>query len=157
MNLRVIHRSVTIFFLCFLNPLLGLSTAHAHDYTLGQLRIVHPWARATIPGATSGAAYLIIENKGKQADALIGASTPVATETELHNHVMEKDIVKMMGVARIAIPASGKAELKLGGYHVMLFGLKKELKSGETFPLELTFEKAGKIKVEVKVETSAAR
>lgn len=149
-------RLPNLFTIC-LTTLLLTSAAQAHEYTAGKLHIDHPWARATVPGAMSGAAYLTIENLGNQADALLSASTPVAAQTELHNHVMENDIVKMMGVAHIDIAAHGKTELKLGGYHVMLFGLKKELKAGDKFPLELIFKKAGKIRVEVKVESRAAQ
>ena len=38
----------------------------------------------------------------------------------------------------------------------MLIGLKKPLKAGETFPLTLTFEKAGNISVTVPVQAMDA-
>ena len=56
----------------------------------------------------------------------------------------------------LPIPADGTAVLKPGSYHVMLIGLKKPLKEGETFPLTLTFEKAGKITVDVPVKAMGA-
>ncbi len=125
----------------------------AHGYTQGDLHIAHPWVRASIPGASNGAAYLIrIQNQGKTADALVKVSTPIATRAELHNHIMEGDMMKMFEVKRIDIPAGGSVTLTPGGYHIMLFGLKHELKTGERYQLELTFTKAGKITVEVKVE-----
>ena len=51
------------------------------------------------------------------------------------------------------MPAHGKATLAPGGYHVMLMGLKAPLKEGQSFPLTLTFEHAGKVEVEVMVES----
>ncbi len=125
----------------------------AHGYTQGDLHIAHPWVRASIPGASNGAAYLIrIENQGKTTDALVKVSTPIAARAELHNHVMEGDMMKMFEVKRIDIPAGSSVTLSPGGYHIMLFGLKQELKAGERYPMTLTFAKAGSVEVEFKVE-----
>ena len=49
----------------------------AHDFKLGALRIDHPYATPTPPGATTGAAYVRgIRNTGEQPDRLVGARTP---------------------------------------------------------------------------------
>ncbi len=56
----------------------------------------------------------------------------------------------------LPIPAGGSVALKPGGYHVMLIGLKKPLKAGDTFPLMLTFEKAGNISITVSVQAMDA-
>ncbi len=47
-------------------------------------------------------------------------------------------------------------EMKPGGLHIMLMGLKAPLKKGGKLILELSFEKAGKITVEVPVAGVAA-
>jgi len=59
-------------------------------------------------------------------------------------------------VSAIDVKPRGQMMLKPGGLHVMLIGLKQPLKVGESFPLTLTFEKAGKLDVTVTVEKSAA-
>ena len=46
--------------------------------------------------------------------------------------------------------------LKPGGYHIMLMGLKQQLKDGETFPVTLTFEKAGAVTTTVHVAKAGA-
>ena len=46
--------------------------------------------------------------------------------------------------------------LKPGGYHIMLMGLKDQLKQGDTFKTALEFAKAGKVDVEFKIEGIAA-
>ena len=43
------------------------------------------------------------------------------------------------------------------GYHMMLVGLKKPLKEGDTFPMTLQFERAGKVDVKVYVQTPRAQ
>jgi copper(I)-binding protein len=56
----------------------------------------------------------------------------------------------------LPVPAGGSVVLKPGSYHVMLIGLKKPLTAGETFPLTLTFAKAGNISVTVAVQAIGA-
>ena len=55
------------------------------------------------------------------------------------------------------MPGGGVADLKPGGDHVMLIGLTGTPKQGGTFPLTLTFEKAGEIAVPVTVRPLTAR
>ena len=64
--------------------ILALAPASAHDYTAGSLHIDHPWSRATPPTANVGAGYMTIQNKGSEADRLVGASTPAAQTVEIH-------------------------------------------------------------------------
>lgn len=129
---------------------------HAADYTSGKLRISQPWARATAPGAASGGGFLAIDNKGP-TDRLVSASAAVADSVELHTMSMEGNIMRMAKLERgIEIPATGKIELKPGGLHIMFIGLKAPLKQGESFPLTLKFEKAGEIRVDVKIESLGA-
>lgn len=121
-----------------------------------QVKIEKPWARATAPGASVGGGYLTVMNQGAALDRLIGASSPVAGKTELHEMAMEKDIMRMREVKRIDVPAHGKAELKPGGYHLMFLQLKAPLKQGEKVPVTLKFEKAGEVKVDLAVESMGA-
>lgn len=133
---------------------LAISTStSAQDYKLGTLHIEHPYARGTVPAQPSGAVYFAIENKGTNGDKLIGVTSPVAKNVEIHTMSMDGDVMKMREVQGIEIKPSATISMKPGdGYHVMLIGLKQQLKSGDTFPLTLTFEKSGKLKVSVKVE-----
>jgi len=131
-----------------------VSPSFAHDYTLGSLKIGHPWARATVGG--TGGAFLSVDNTGAQPDRLLRVSTDVAGTAELHTHIKEGDIMRMRPVQAIDLPAGKKVMLEPGGYHIMLLGLKKPLKEGERFPLTLEFEKAGKITVEIAVDKPGA-
>ena len=141
----------------FASALLSLLcvTANAHEYTLGDLQIAHPWSRALPPNVPNAAAYFIVKNNGTSGDRLLSASTPVAAKAELHAHVHIGDVMRMQQIKSVGIPASGEARFEPNGNHVMLFGLKKPLAAGERFPLTLEFEKAGKVDVEVAVQTDA--
>jgi copper(I)-binding protein len=133
-----------------------IAPAAAADYTLKDLRILHPYARATPPGARSGGIYLVVENGGKQSDRLVGAASPAARIVEIHEMKMEGSLMRMRPVAGVDVPAGGKATLAPGGYHVMLSELQAPLVAGTTVPLTLRFEKAGAIDVTVDVEAAGA-
>ena len=136
--------------------LLG-NSAFAHDYSVGELHIDHPWSRALPPTAPNGAAYFVVHNKSTEGDRLLGASTPLAATAELHTHVHLGDVMKMQKVDSVGVPAEGEARFEPGSNHVMLFGLKQPLVAGERFPLTLEFEKAGKVVVEVDIEAEAPK
>jgi periplasmic copper chaperone A len=132
--------------------------ALAHDYKTGDLVITHPWTRATAPGARVAAGYMVIENRGAQADRLVSATFSGSATVELHEMAMEGNVMKMRELPRgIAIPAGGKVELKPGGLHLMFMALKGGLGESEMVKGVLVFERAGRIDVDFKVEAMGAR
>lgn len=115
----------------------------------GGITVTDAWARAAAAG--NSAAYMILRNAGPAPDRLIRAESEVAAAVELHQTTMEGGMMKMAPVDGIAVPAGGQAELKPGGLHVMLIGLKRELKAGDKLKLKLHFEKAGAQEIEAEV------
>ncbi len=116
-----------------------------------------PYARATPAGAQTGAVYMTIDNKTNAADHLTGASSDVAAKVQVHEMTMVNGIMQMREVAGgLNVPAGGSVTLKPGSFHVMLIGLKRPLTAGDTFPLTLTFEKAGNISITVPVQAMSA-
>lgn len=132
--------------------LLLSSTVFAHSYTAGDLAIGHPWARATPGPVKTGAAYLSLQNNGKTADTLNGVDGEVADRIEIHNHINENGVMKMRRVDSVDVNPGQRVALQPGSYHIMLIGLKKPLAAGQSFPLTLHFQRAGDVKVDVKVE-----
>jgi copper(I)-binding protein len=134
-----------------LSALALLALAAGSGGALADASVQNAWARATPPTATTGAAYFMLKGGGG-GDRLLAASAPVSEKAELHTHIMEGGVAKMREVPAIEVPANGMVAFKPGGYHVMLIGLKAPLKEGQTFPLTLTFEKQGKITIDVSVK-----
>jgi copper(I)-binding protein len=132
----------------------GLVMASAALAQPAQLEVNNAWARATPGKAENGAAYVTIQSP--TADRLVSASTPVAKQAELHTMSMQGMVMKMRPIAGLDIPAGQPVALKPGGEHIMLMGLNKPLRAGETFPLTLDFEKAGPRTVNVTVEKAGA-
>jgi len=133
----------------FAGALLGMTS----PAMAGPVRLDTPWLRETPPASKVGAGYAVIVNGGRADDRLLGGTTPVAERVEVHRMSMEGGIMRMRPVeGGLAVPASGRVALKPGSYHLMLMGLKRPLRRGETVPLTLRFARAGAVTMRFRVE-----
>lgn len=108
------------------------------------------YARALMGRVPNGAAYLTL--KSARDDRLTDAASDVAEKVELHTHIQEGNVMRMRKVDAVELPAGKPVRMAPGGLHVMLIGLNRKLKPGDTFDLTLTFERAGKVPVKVEVQ-----
>jgi len=115
------------------------------------LDIRDAWVREPAPGQTVGAGYVTIVNAGDKGMDLISASTPDASDTELHEMRMQDDRMEMRPLNAISIPPKGSVRLAPGGLHLMLIDLKRRLKAGDTVVLTLGFRDGTSRSVEAKV------
>ncbi len=122
-----------------------------HDKLAKNIHIKDVWARQSFGQSKNSAIYMTIENTGDM-DYIIAAHTEIANMCELHKTVIEQGISQMVHINRLALPKGVKVKLKPKGLHVMVMGLKKSLKPGDNFKITLTFEKAGKITLNVPVK-----
>ena len=126
---------------------LACSTADAQN-----IDIKDAWIRTSVPGQKATGAFMKIS--AKDSVKLVGASSPAAGVTEVHEMKMEGDVMKMRAIPGGLDIAAGKTvELKPGGYHVMLMDLKATLQKDSTIALTLVFKdaKGAQSKVELKV------
>jgi hypothetical protein len=86
---------------------------------------------------------------------LVGASSPIATSVEVHETKMEGDMMKMRPVEALPLPAGQPVELKAGTYHMMLLGLKAQVKAGDVVPISLVVEDAQGRRETVDVKATA--
>lgn len=115
-----------------------------------QVSVTQAWVRATVPQQMATGAFLHLSSK--QDARLVQASSPVAAQVELHEMAMEGNTMKMRPIAGVDVPAGKTVELKPGGMHVMMMGLKGQIKAGEKVPLTLVFEGKDKKRETVQVE-----
>ncbi|MGL5358283.1 MAG: copper chaperone PCu(A)C [Shewanella sp.] len=108
---------------------------------------------ATVPNT---AAYFTLENHTDKAVRLVGASTNVAKEAQLHSMVTEQGVVKMRHVEGFAIPSHGALELAPSGDHVMLLGLKAPLAVDQQVELQLQFDDGQTMTITLPVAKQAA-
>lgn len=131
-------------------------SAMAHEAHHGDLRIAHPFATPTPPGAPNGAAYLDIGIEGEQSARLIGASSPVSEVVELHDMTMEEDRMVMRRQEAFEIAPGETLTMRPGGgKHLMLINLEAPLTVGQRFPLTLEFAERDSVEVEVWVEEAS--
>ena len=128
--------------------LLPATSSLAHEFKLGSLEIIHPWARATPGGAKVGGGYVKIVNHGTEPDRLVGGSFERADRLEVHEMSVKDGVMQMRPLSSgLEIKPGETVELKPGGFHLMLLDLKAPLKEGDKVDATLTFEKAGTVKV----------
>ena len=131
------HRRKIHNVIAFAVILLSASALSAQD----KLTVTGAWVRESVPGRPTTAAYAVVENPGAKEVILVSATSDAAAKVELHEMVKE-----------IKVPAAGKVELKPGGYHVMLFDLKKPLKEGDEISLTFTTGSGATVKVPATVK-----
>lgn len=136
--------------------LLLAAPAMAHSYQKGEIQIGHIWARATAPGGKVAGVFVPLLNNGKTADKLVKVSTPFADNVQIHETKIENGISRMQQLEGLPLPPAKPVAMRPGGKHIMLMGIKQQLKEGDKFPVTLEFEHAGSIEVEVIVHAHGA-
>ena len=119
------------------------------------IQVDHVWARAA-PAGHEGAVYLTITDGGAAPDTLTGVTTPVAAEAALHQSIDDHGVMKMRPVGPLPIEPGKPVTLAPGGYHIMLSELKRSLKQGDSFPITLSFAKAGQVTATASVAKAGA-
>ena len=108
------------------------------------VRLLEGWVRLTPPTLKNTTAYMVLSNPTGRVLRLTGGSTEVAgmvmPMTDYRETRDGAEIQGMREVRFLEIPAGGRLELKPGGKHLMLIGLKRPLREGEQVTLTLRFE-----------------
>lgn len=112
--------------------------------------VTHAWVRATVPGQQVAGVYMDI--RARAPLALIAVETPVAPKAELHMMSMDDGVMRMRPLERLPLAANRTVALTPGGEHVMLIGIRRQLKAGERVPLKLIVEDARGVKSTLQVE-----
>ena len=133
----------------------ALASGLAQAQTAAPVTVDGAWVRASVQGQKATGAFMRLT--ASEATRLVGAASPAAGVTEVHEMKMEGDVMKMRAVTGLDLPAGQAVELKPGGYHVMLMDLKAPLAKGSTVPVTLTFKNAqgAESKLELQVPVQA--
>jgi copper(I)-binding protein len=137
---RPVFSSVTLTIACAaaLSCFLFTTPARAEEVKAGDLVVTQAWSRATPNGAKIAGGYL--------------------TKVEVHEMAMDNGVMKMRPLDQgLTIEPGKTVKLAPGGYHLMMFDLKSQLKQGDKVPVTLEFEKAGKVTVSLDVQGIGAQ
>jgi|AraplaDrversion2_2_1032049.scaffolds.fasta_scaffold08998_2 copper(I)-binding protein len=140
------------------SPADGTPAAGAGDVIrAGTIEISKAFTKAMLPGQPVGGGYLTITNTGDVDDRLLSASSAVAGAVEVHEMVMQGQIMKMRRIDKgVVIPAGGSVILAPGGPHLMFMRIKAPFRAGDRVNLTLSFEKAGQVEVVLPVQAAGS-
>lgn len=114
------------------------------------IRAQNAWARATAPG--QAAAGVFMDLSADRPMSVVGGSSPASERVELHTMSMQDGVMVMRKVPEIRLPAGQVVQLKPGGLHIMLIGLKAPLQAGQSVPLTLQVRDAAGLVQDVQIE-----
>ena len=119
---------------------LGLPAAAQAPAAAAPVTVEGAWVRPTVPGQKGTGAFMRIT--AQEGMKLVGAASPAAGVTEVHEMKMEGNVMRMRAITALDLPAGQTVELKPGGYHVMLMDLKAALPKDTTVPITLMLRDA---------------
>ena len=123
----------------------------------GEISVENAYVKEVAPNMKNSAAFMTIKNGGQKAVNLVSATNDVSAITELHTHGKKDGMMVMYKVDKIEVPAKGEALLKPMGLHVMLIGLSKQVKEGESVNIELKFDNGESVKIVAPVKKLAGQ
>ena len=125
----------------------------AHDYENEIVLVDHPWMKIF---QENGAGYFSLKNKSEtQNIKLISADSSQINKIEIHNIIMENDVMKMRPVdGGVTVKVGELIKFKPKSYHLMFFGIKGEYGKGDMIDIKLNFENSASIIVKFKVDTA---
>lgn len=147
MTLSFRSTAIAVGLLSTLSAAPALAGSAADSVTVQQ-----PFVRMVPPGIANTGAFMTLKNADGKTHRLVKADSPVAKAVELHTHIDDGGVMKMRPVKDIEMKANGEAVLKPGSLHIMLIGLKQELKDGDLVPMALTFEDGSVKKLDAPVQ-----
>ena len=119
------------------------------------IKVADAWARETVPGQSSTAAYMTIANTGTAGNRLVSVTASAPLSAMVHNTSSENGVSRMRPAdSGVDVPAGSTVRLEPGGTHVMIMGIQSALKPGDTLKLRLRFEKSGERAVAVPVRSA---
>ncbi|MDY1045655.1 copper chaperone PCu(A)C [Pseudomonas coleopterorum] len=109
-------------------------------YAMAQTTVEDAWARATVPGQPATGAFMTLT--ADSDSTLLSVQSPAAKDTQIHQSTMKGDVMSMLPVDEVSLPAGEPVVFDANGYHVMLMGLVKQVKEGDAVPLNLKIKNA---------------
>lgn len=124
----------------------GLTLAGCSSDSKPELKVIGAFMPQPVSDMAAG--FLVVRNSGDATDRLTSVTSPLSDHVTIH----ETKNRTMRMVSSFEVPAGGELDLERGGNHIMFMKLKQQPRQGEKVSLELHFEKADPITVDVPVK-----
>ncbi|ARM88584.1 GLE1 domain-containing protein [Rhizobium sp. CIAT894] len=137
----------------------GTAAAPASDTVkVGDIEISGGFAKAMLPGQPVGGGFFTVKNNGQTDDRLVSVTSAAAGEVQIHEMATKDNVMRMRQLKDgVAIAAGETVKLEPGNLHLMFQKVKTPFKQGDTVPVTLTFEKAGKVDVVLQVRSAQGK
>ena len=119
--------------------------------TFAEIIVTDVWARETVPGTNSSALFATLQNTTRKPSQLVSVQVEGVEKAELHTHNQDGGMMRMRRVTSIDVGARASVSLAPGGFHVMLFQLKKPLRAGDVLPVVFNFSNGEKVEAMAQV------
>jgi periplasmic copper chaperone A len=122
----------------------GSATEMPAGTQMAALSMINAKVKKPIDGRPT-AGYLAIENGGPTAETITAVSSPDFARVELHDHVMDGNMMKMIKMPTVEVPGNSQLSFAPGGKHLMLFDATRALNNGDSVKITFTFSNSGPI------------
>jgi hypothetical protein len=92
--------------------------------------------------------------EAREADTLIGLSSPAAESLELHRTSFDQGVATMRKVDSVVVSPDTPLVLAPNGMHLMLHQLASPLEAGQQIPVTLRFQQAGEVTAQIEVRAA---
>lgn len=128
------------------------ASAVAPDPAVMKVQVLDASVRQAKAGS-SVAVHLVLANPTDTSLRLVGASTPLAGQTQLQTYVQTPEgLTQVQTLKELPIPAKTEVLLLPGVLELQLIGLTTELKPGLELPLKLKFADGTERTVRLNIE-----
>jgi copper(I)-binding protein len=119
------------------------------------ISIARAWVRPSLGDNGSSALYFTVTNTGVSADAITSVAVTDAGMAELHATSNDNGVVGMRALAEVPVPPGASVRFEPKGDHVMLMGLKRQLKAGDHLTVTIGFKAHAPITLEAIISMTA--
>lgn len=140
-NVNFIFTAILLFYSA---NLLAADNAPAIQSSKENVVITNAWVRPSNPGQEVGAAYMTITSK--QDATLVSVESDATKSIEIHSMTLNAGVMKMRMLDTLPLSAGKAYALEPGGFHLMLFDLKKSLNVGNVVKFTLHFKSKNNVK-----------
>ena len=145
-------RTLRVIFVSLLGAFFAM--IFATNSSAANVKIINEYVRAVPEISRNSAGYMTLINKDSQTIRLQSVDTDLAAKTEIHGHTMNDGMMKMFKVTDgLELPPGKPVKLESGGYHIMLMGLKKELKIKDKVDMTLHFSDGDAVDIKIPVKS----
>lgn len=141
-------KQVLVFFSAIAFLLFGCATSAKEG-----VEVRDAWIRPAAQGG-NGAVYFVIRSAA--AEEIVSVTSDVAEAVEMHESKMDGDVMRMRQLESIPLKAKEEVTLEPGGLHLMLVGLKQDLKPGDDIRIMLRFKNYQDLQLQVPVQDTPA-